>query len=156
MHGMLNRLYNIKSHLVSCWSVLRGPQPVPPVTRITFLDLFVWSLFLMTFWSQMVSLGELKIAQNRKKSCSRGLSESTLKTVTKIDAIWKGQTSEFDDGYTLSAVFLVAHGSQKGVQNSPKMEPRGTPTQKKTAKISTQKNVEKLKPKSIKNGAQKE
>ena len=42
----------------------------------------------MPFWSQMASHREPKIAQNRKKTCSRGLPESTLKKVTKNDAIW--------------------------------------------------------------------
>ena len=42
----------------------------------------------MPFWSQMGSHREPKIAQNRKKPCSRGLPESTLKKVTKNDAIW--------------------------------------------------------------------
>ena len=36
----------------------------------------------------MGSHREPKIAQNRKKTCSRGLPESTLKKVTKNDAIW--------------------------------------------------------------------
>ena len=36
----------------------------------------------------MVSPREPKIAQNRQKSCSRGLPESTLKKVTKNDAFW--------------------------------------------------------------------
>ena len=36
----------------------------------------------------MVSPREPKIAQNPQKSCSRGLPESTLKKVTKNDAIW--------------------------------------------------------------------
>ena len=49
---------------------------------------FFGSHFLMPFWSQMGSHREPKIAQNRKKSCSRGLPESTLKKVTKNDAIW--------------------------------------------------------------------
>ena len=92
----------------------------------------------------MVSKMEPKIAQNLKKLSSRSQPESTLKKVTKNDAIWKGQTSEFDDGYTLSAVFPVAQGSQKGVKKPPKMEPRGTPNHKKTRKMSTQKNIKKL------------
>ena len=70
----------------------------------------------------MVSKMELKIAQNLKKSSSRSQPESTLKKVTKNDAIWKGQTSEFADTYTLSAVFLVASGSQKCSEKLPKME----------------------------------
>ena len=36
----------------------------------------------------MGSHREPKIAQNHQKSCSRGLPESTLKKVTKNDAIW--------------------------------------------------------------------
>ena len=42
----------------------------------------------MPFWSQMGSHREPKIAQKRPKSCSRALPESTLKKVTKNDAIW--------------------------------------------------------------------
>ena len=42
----------------------------------------------MPVWSQMGSPREPQIAQNRQKSCSRGLPESTLKKVTKNDAIW--------------------------------------------------------------------
>ena len=44
----------------------------------------------MPFWSQMGSHREPKIAQNRQKSCSRGLPESTRQKVTKNDAIWEG------------------------------------------------------------------
>ena len=78
----------------------------------------------------MVSKMEPKIAQNLKKLSSRSQPESTLKKVTKNDAIWKGQTSEFADPYTLSADFLVAQGSQKRAKQRPKMEPRGTPNHK--------------------------
>ena len=52
-----------------------------------------------------------KITQNREKSCSRGLLKSTLQKITKNDAIWKGQTSESADSYTLLAVFPVAQKS---------------------------------------------
>ena len=86
----------------------------------------------------MVLPGDPEIAQNHQKSCSRGLPESILQKVTKNDAIWKGQTSEFDDTYTLSAVFPVAQGSQKGAQKPSKMEPWGTQNHKKT-KTNTQK-----------------
>ena len=85
----------------------------------------------------MVSKMEPKIAQNLKKSSSRSQPESTLKKVTKNDAIWKGQTSEFADTYTLSAVFPVAQGSQKGAQKPPKIEPLGTQNHKKNRKIET-------------------
>ena len=90
----------------------------------------------------MVLPRDPKIAQNREKLCSRGLPESTLQKVTKNYAIWKGQTSEFADTYTLSAVFPVAQGSQKGAQKPPKIEPLGTQNHKKTRKTNTQKNIE--------------
>ena len=58
--------------------------------RAPVFEHFFWSHFLMPFWSQMVSPREPKIAQNRQKSCSRGLPESTRQKVTKNDAIWEG------------------------------------------------------------------
>ena len=67
---------------------LRDPQPVTRITRAPFFESFLGSNFLMVFWSQMVSPREPKIAQNHKKSCSRGLPESTFQKVTQNDAIW--------------------------------------------------------------------
>ena len=104
--------------------VKKGPQRAPRILREALLEPFFWSLFLMPFWSQMASHLEPQIAQNPEKSCSRGLPESTLQKVTKNDVIWKGQTSEFADTYTLSAVFPVAQGPQKGAQKPPKMKPK--------------------------------
>jgi len=69
---------------------LRGPQPVTCATRAPVFETFFESHFLVTFWSQMVSPREPKIVQNRQKSCSRGLPESTRQKVTKNDAIWEG------------------------------------------------------------------
>ena len=100
--------------------------------------------------------GDPKIAQNHQKSCSRGLPESTLKKVTKNDPIRKGQTPEFADGYTLSAVFPVAQGSQKGGKKPPKMEPLGTQNHKKNRKPNTQKKHQKMDAKTIKKGAKKD
>ena len=37
----------------------------------------------------------------------------------------RGQTSKFNDGYTLFVVFQNAQGSQKGVKMRAKMEPPG-------------------------------
>ena len=135
---------------------LRGPQPVTRATRTPVFDLFFWSLFLMPFWSQMVLPRDPKIAQNREKLCSRGLPESTLQKVTKNYAIWKGQTSEFADTYTLSAVFPVAQGPQKGAQKPPKMEPLGTQNHRKNRKTNTQKTHQKNDAKTIKKGAKKD
>ena len=67
---------------------VKGPQPVTRVRRTPFFEPFFGSLFFMAFWSQMASHLGPKIAQNPEKSCSRGLPESTLKKVTKNDAIW--------------------------------------------------------------------
>ena len=67
---------------------LRGPQPVTRITRQTRIPVFehlFCFFFFMTFWSQMVIPREPKIAQNHKKSCSRGLPESTLKKDTKYN-----------------------------------------------------------------------
>ena len=50
---------------VWCWiclSVLRGPQPVTCITRDPVLKPFFGSLFLMSFWKQMVIPRDLKIA----------------------------------------------------------------------------------------------
>ena len=103
----------------------------------------------------MVSPRDPKIAQNHQKLCSRGLPESTLQKVTKNYAIWKGQTSEFADTYTLSAVFPVAQGPQKGAQKPPKMEPLGTQNHRKNRKTNTQKTHQKMDAKTIKKGAKK-
>ena len=104
----------------------------------------------------MVLPRDPKIAQNREKLCSRGLPESTLQKVTKNYAIWKGQTSEFADTYTLSAVFPVAQGSQKGGKKPPKMEPLGTQNHKKNIKKNIQKKHQKMDAKTIKKGAKKD
>ena len=91
----------------------------------------------------MVLPRDPKIAQNREKLCSRGLPESTLQKVTKNYAIWKGQTSEFADTYTLSAVFPVAQGPQKGAQKPLKMEPLGNQNHRKKQKNKHSKNTPK-------------
>ena len=55
----------------------------------------------------------------------------------------RGQTSEFDDSYTLSAVFSEAQGSQKGVEMEPKWSlraPQITKNQEKWALKKTLKN----------------
>ena len=126
--------------LVSCF---KGPTPQSPRYSHPFFGLFFASNFLIVFWTQMVSSRDPKITQNREKSCSRSLPESTLHKVTKNDVIWKGQTSDFADCYTLSTVFPVAQGSQRRVKKPLKMEPRGTPNHKKNQKKDTPKIIEK-------------
>ena len=59
------------------------------------------------------------------------------------DSVWKGQTSEFDDSYTLSAVFAEAQGSENGVEMAPKWSlraPKITKNQEKLALKKTLKN----------------
>ena len=58
-----------------------------------------------------------------------------LKKVTKNDSIWKGQTSEFDDGYTLSAVVQWPKAPKKEPKSLPKWSlwaPKITKKQKST------------------------
>ena len=55
----------------------------------------------------------------------------------------RGQTSEFDDGYTLSAVFSRAQGSEKGVEMELKWSlraPQISKNQEKWALKNTKKN----------------
>ena len=55
----------------------------------------------------------------------------------------RGQTLEFDDGYTLSAVFSGAQGSEKGVEMEPKWSlraPQISKNQEKWALKKTSKN----------------
>ena len=121
-----------------------------PDPRPRFRALF-WSFFLMTFWSQMVIPREPKIAQNHKKSCSRSLSESTLKKVTKNDR--KSHFSGRLDMQSAHACAVQTHffvftfqwpkapkKSQKASQNGAFGHPK---SQKKTRKMNTQKNTKK-------------
>ena len=104
----------------------------------------------------MVLPRDPKIAQNREKLCSRGLPESTLQKVTKNYAIWKGQTSEFADAYTLSAVFSSGPRPPK---RSPKASQNGAfghPKSQKNRKTNTQKNTKKLMQKVSKTDLKKE
>ena len=137
-------------------SVSKGPPACFSRYSQTLFWTFFWVSFLMTCWNQMVPPRDPKIAQNHQKSCSRGLPESTLQKVTKNYAIWKGQTSEFADTYTLSAVFPVAQGPQKGAQKPPKMEPLGTQNHRENRKTNTQKTHQKMDAKTIKKGAKKD
>ena len=52
--------------------------------------MFLCDFTILLFFAVFVHITaqNRKIAQNHQKSCSRGLPESTLKKVTKNDAIW--------------------------------------------------------------------
>ena len=128
---------------------LRGPQPVTRATRVPVFEHFFWSHFLMPFWSQMVSPREPKIAQNRQKSCSRGLPESTRQKVTKNDAIWEGWICNPHTPVQSKHTFSFSRFGQKSDPKSlPKWSlgaPQITKNQekwalKKTLKIASQKS----------------
>ena len=53
----------------------------------------------------------------------------------------RGQTSEFDDGYTLSAVFSGAQGSEKGVEMEPKWSLRASQISKNQEKWALKKTL---------------
>ena len=77
----------VRSILLVVWCLMfvcfKGPTACYLHNSHPRFRAFFGSLFLMTFWSQMVIPTEAKIGQNHKKSCSRGLPESTLKKDTK-------------------------------------------------------------------------
>ena len=102
---------------------LRGTQPVSCATRIPFLEPFLGSHFLMTFWSQMVSPREPKIAQNHKKSCSRNLLESILQKVTKNDSIWVPSRPPNKVSYNRGIKNQEIAGPPKCHQNDLQMPP---------------------------------
>ena len=57
----------------------------------------------------------------------------TVKTCKKTPS-GRGQTIQINEGYTLSAVFSEAQGSQKGVKMKAKIDPQGIEYHKKHAK----------------------
>ena len=106
---------------------LRGPQPVTSATRVPVFEHFFWSHFLMPFWSQMVSPREPKIAQNRQKSCSRGLPESTRQKVPKNDAIWEGWICNPHTPVQSKHTFLCSRFGRKNDQKSLQKAPQNRP-----------------------------
>ena len=106
---------------------LRGPQPVACATRDPVFEHFLQSHFLMPFWSQMVSPREPKIAQNRQKSCSRGLPESTRQKITKNDAIWEGWICNPHTPVQSKHTFLISRFGQKSDPKSLPKAPQNRP-----------------------------
>ena len=131
---------------------LRGPQPVTCATRVTVFEHFFWSHFLMPFWSQMVSPREPKIAQNRQKSCSRGLPESTRQKVTKNDAIWEGWICNPHTPVQSKHTFSFSRFGQKSDPKSlPKWSLGAPQITKNQEKWALKKTLKKLHPTNIKN-----
>ena len=152
---------------VWCWiclSVLRDPQPVTCITRIPVLVPFFGLFFLMTFWSQMVSLRELKIAQNRRKNrvpeaSLRALLKKTPKMIGKVifpEGWICNPHTPVQSKHTFS--FSLSSGPRlpKRSQKVPKMEPLGIPNHKKTRKTNTKKNSKNLMQKVSKNNLNKD
>jgi len=95
----------------------------------------------------MVSPREPKIAQNRQKSCSRGLPESIRQKVTKNDAIWEGWICNSHTPVQSKHTFSFSRFGQKSDPKSfPKWSlgaPQITKNQEKWALKKTLKNASK-------------
>ena len=125
---------------------LRGPQPSTRITRSPIFGHFSHYFFRPVFyhnWCQNVPKWEPQKNTKTHKSRKTPHQNAFLIEACKKTPSRRGQTSEFNDCYTLSAVFSEAQGSQKGVENGAKMEPPGTPNHKKSRKVGIQKNIEK-------------
>ena len=87
-----------------------------------------WTLFASSFpdlffyhnWCQKVPKWEPQNSTKSQKSRKTPHQNAFLIEACKKTPSRRGQTSEFDDSYTLSAVFSEAQGSQKGVEMEPK------------------------------------
>ena len=82
---------------------------------------------------------QLKITKIRK---TQHQNAPTIKTCKKT-ASRRGQTSKFDDSYTVLTVFPEVRDSQNKVKMGAKMEPPGTKNYKKIEKTRTQKTWKK-------------
>ena len=106
--------------------------------RIIFSD-----LFFDHNWCQKVPKWEPQNSTKSQKSRKTRHQNAFLLEACKKTPFGRGQTSEFDDSYTLSAVFSEAQGSQKGVEMEPKWSlraPQITKNQEKWALKKTLKN----------------
>ena len=115
--------------LLLVWLVLKGPPPrysgLPGVTRSSLLTCFQRLFFSQRLFpkiSKIESPKSLKISSFCKKSASKRTHDQGLGKHT----FQRGQTSEIDNSYTLSAVFQEAQGSPKEVKMEARMESLGT------------------------------
>ena len=113
--------------LIVLFSVLfKGPTLPGTVLLVKpahpFLDTFSFTFSDLFFYHSWVPKGaKLESAQITKSSKSGKtlhLNASPIEPCKKTPS-GRGQTSEFDDGYTLSSVFSKAQGSEKGIEMEP-------------------------------------
>ena len=112
--------------------------PFLNTSRILFSDLFFYN-----YWCQNVLKWDSQKNTKSHKSRTTPHQNAFLSEACKKTPSRRGQTSEFDDCYTLSAVFSEAQGSQKGVEMEPKWNlraPQITKNQEKWALKKTLKN----------------
>ena len=119
-------------HLLGVWSLvflpfLRDPQPQGrnsprvPVTHFwTCFASFFPDLFFEHNWCPKVPNWDTQNHTKSTKSQKTSHQNAFLLEACKKTPFGRGQTSEFDDSYTLLAVFSKAQGSQKGVEMEPK------------------------------------
>ena len=103
-----------------------------------FLHHFVRPVFYHN-WCQQVPNWELQKSTKSHKSRKTPHQNASPIEACKKTPSGRGQTSEFDDGYTLSAVFSGAQGSEKGVEMRPKWSPRAPQISKKQEKWTVKK-----------------
>ena len=113
---------------------IRGVR-LPREAMFTSVQIFFLQLLVPTG----AKLGPSKEHTKSHKSRKTPHQNAFLIEACKKTPSGSGQTSEFHDGYALSAVFSGAQGSQKEVE----MEPPGIQNHKKSKKVGTQNNSEK-------------
>ena len=134
----------LRSGFLVCFKGSTAHYSLDPVTHF-------WTLFRITFsdlffdhnWCQKVPKWEPQKSTKSQKSRKTRHQNAFLSEACKKTPSRRGQTSEFDDSYTLSAVFSEAQGSQKGVEMEPKWSlraPQITKNQEKWALKKTLKN----------------
>ena len=109
---------------------------------ITFRTIFS-DMFVSHNWCQKVPNWEPQKNTKSHKSRQTPHQNALLIEACKKTPSGRGQTSEFDDSYTLSAVFSGAQGSEKGVEMELKWSlraPQITKNQEKWALKKTWKN----------------
>ena len=127
--------------------LLRGPQPRGRFSshnsyshfRTLFAPFFP-DLFFDHNWCQKVPKWEPQKSTKSQKSRKTPHQNAFLLEACKKTPFGRGQTSEFDDCYTLSAVFSEAQGSRKGVEMEPKWSLRAPKIEKNQEKLALKKH----------------
>ena len=143
--GRVRSIFWLSDGLFSC--LFKGPTAHYPLeSRTHFRTLFriIFSdLFFDHNWCPKVPKREPQNNTKSHKSRKTPHQNAFLIEACKKTPSRRDHTSEFDDSYTLSAVFSEAQGSQKGVEMEPKWSlraPQITKNQEKWALKKTSKN----------------